>query len=779
MARRSGAKWAVITVILVTLLILYHSSPAGTADEDVHLPATPPPPPPAALPLRDPPPPPPPARKEKAYGRGDQYPPAQAQAQQGGGAARARELDAKNAPPGAGRGGGGADRQQWVPEPGRVAGPPSPPDSSHNKDGSSSSTDEDEDDDQVAPPPRAPTKPKQLDRGAKDQRLREGTGAANAAAAAADLDDSAFPGEDDDEPATNKASVDDDDDLDVAPRIRKVPKGSVNKLNKPYVKGAAKPAARKKPNLQAGEDVEKLKWGGGWSERFKQKPDAAAAAAAGAAGEPLAASPGDDSTSPDSSSSSSKTTILSHPLVARFASFRFARPSPPASKTKATKPEDDTFQAHPSSSSSPPQSYNLTLCALVPSEARFLPEWLLYHSLLGVERFALYDTSAAGAVGAEEIDALADEIEESGKGEAAPKAAEIKAGIGRTASGLDLSGKIWPDRIAGLERWIEQGVVTFHWMKFKDTKKARSFHEEMMNHCSATYSSSTNFLAHLDVDEFIILSDTLYGTNVPYQESPSSTSTTTTTTDTDPPAKTTTDLAWRYPLHDFLDKPNAKEAACIPIPQLRFRNVGVKTLPAGDGVLNIQTRRDVIDSAHRDLPEKTLLHTAFTASFVHFDGPHSCRVDSSTPTPEGLTREIRDSQGEVLQSGGVFKSTRLPTEPLAIAHFFQRDLTDCRQKMAVVQDPNSLHTKGRGTVECEEQYLPSQAELKSPSFVADAQNRFLLRLPQEGSVIEDLRARDSWAAKAAGAVLKSWRTRAPPTAREIEQAREKVIMLSF
>lgn len=65
--------------------------------------------------------------------------------------------------------------------------------------------------------------------------------------------------------------------------------------------------------------------------------------------------------------------------------------------------------------------------------------------------------------------------------------------------------------------------------------------------------------------------------------------------------------------------------------------------------------------------KQTLIHTAFTASFVHFDGPHSCRVDSSTKIPKGLTREIRDSQGEVLQSGGTFKSTRLPTEPLAIA----------------------------------------------------------------------------------------------------------------
>lgn len=297
--------------------------------------------------------------------------------------------------------------------------------------------------------------------------------------------------------------------------------------------------------------------------------------------------------------------ILAHALVARFASQRFARAVPPVA-------QEDSFQANPDASTprTALERTNVTLCALVPSETRFLPEWLAYHALLGVERFALYDTSAAGAVGAEEIDGLADQMEEEGKGEAAPKAAEIKAGIGRTASGLDETGRVWPDRLAGLERWIEQGVVQFHYMKFQgaplvdvprtapstadasalaDTKKARSFHEEMMQHCSATYASSTNFLAHLDVDEFVVLSDTLYGTNAPYAQGDE----------------------WRYPLHDFLAKPSAHEAACIPVPQLRFRNVGVHTLAAGSGVLTTQTRRDIVDSEHRNLPEKVGLACYF------------------------------------------------------------------------------------------------------------------------------------------------------------------------
>lgn len=52
--------------------------------------------------------------------------------------------------------------------------------------------------------------------------------------------------------------------------------------------------------------------------------------------------------------------------------------------------------------------FPITLCALIPDEQRFLPEWLLYHRLMGVERFILYDTVAPGSAGAGEIEDLQD-----------------------------------------------------------------------------------------------------------------------------------------------------------------------------------------------------------------------------------------------------------------------------------------------------------------------------------------------------------------------------------
>lgn len=95
--------------------------------------------------------------------------------------------------------------------------------------------------------------------------------------------------DDDDEPAAEEPVAPrevDEDELDVAQRIRQGSKGSVNKLNKPYVPGTATKPKGKKPNLQAGVQAgenEELKWRGGWSERFKQKPGAAGDAAPDAA----------------------------------------------------------------------------------------------------------------------------------------------------------------------------------------------------------------------------------------------------------------------------------------------------------------------------------------------------------------------------------------------------------------------------------------------------------------------------------------------------------------
>lgn len=195
---------------------------------------------------------------------------------------------------------------------------------------------------------------------------------------------------------------------------------------------------------------------------------------------------------------------LDHPLVARYAAFDLG-----GSRTVSSDDDedDDDFQANPPARKDDEEvSHNLTICALIPGESRFLPEWLLYHRLLGVDHFVLYDTSTGAAVGGErsesplcafnlirtiaaaEVDGLADRMEAEGKGELGPTADEIKAGVARAAAdavadgeshrlpidstcladlALPADGLVYADRLAGLEHWVESGIVTVNYMKWK------------------------------------------------------------------------------------------------------------------------------------------------------------------------------------------------------------------------------------------------------------------------------------------------------------------------
>jgi hypothetical protein len=90
------------------------------------------------------------------------------------------------------------------------------------------------------------------------------------------------------------------------------------------------------------------------------------------------------------------------------------------------------------------------------------------------------------------------------------------------------------------------------------------------------------------------MSEPLYGPSSPYQDEAASKD-----------SETSSGSAWRYPLHDLLGRPSTADAACVPVPQLRYRNLGIRELSKGQGVLETQTRRDAIQ--HGNSPEKASL----------------------------------------------------------------------------------------------------------------------------------------------------------------------------
>ncbi|GAA6018096.1 hypothetical protein JCM11491_003316 [Sporobolomyces phaffii] len=550
------------------------------------------------------------------------------------------------------------------------------------------------------------------------------------------------------------------------------------------VVGAAAGAAAGGAAADAVKAKGKDKWQGkGWDQRFKkvggdkEKEDPSEGAAEGAAdedrGDKAAADPVDsdekETANSDAGESANEKVLVQHPLVARFlqrdishngrgasserSQVTFVTPDDEDAPTNRKPQAGNTYASDPTS----PDRHNLTVCALVPNEQRFLPEWILYHSLLGVSRFALYDTTLPGAFGGEEIDQLADSMrEEGGGGENAPTVEELKAQVAVSDSGregLDEKGLIRRERVRGLEEWIDKGRVEMFYMKFKNPRASHDVHALMLDNCLEKFGSTSNWLAHLDVDEFLSLSTPLYGSDEPI-----STHSASTTTPADGPDHV-------YPLHDLLSSPALDSALCVPVPQLNYRNLGVRELKRSQGVLETQVHRDVLGEMKESsrslrergsLPQKTLIHTGFSSEpAVVFSGPHSCELLQTTADSDD---GIRDSQGNVLATrDGLYHSQNLPIEPLAIAHFVQRDLLDCHSKLSSVADPLSLLPKGRGSVSCEAHYLPSASELASSTWRNDPANADLKSVPALGSVLEDRRMATSWAGRAAKTIGDAWR----------------------
>lgn len=125
----------------------------------------------------------------------------------------------------------------------------------------------------------------------------------------------------------------------------------------------------------------------------------------------------------------------------------------------------------------------------------------------------------------------------------------------------------------------------------------------MLEHCTATYGPTTEWLGTLDVDEFLSVSSQLYAAEEPYLSTDASTGEeagqTSPGDDIAPPVTL-------YPLHDILARPQTADAACIPLPALSFRNTGVRELKKGQGVLDTQGHRDLLKQGKKLMREEGL-----------------------------------------------------------------------------------------------------------------------------------------------------------------------------
>ncbi|GAA5877313.1 hypothetical protein JCM3774_001634 [Rhodotorula dairenensis] len=104
----------------------------------------------------------------------------------------------------------------------------------------------------------------------------------------------------------------------------------------------------------------------------------------------------------------------------------------------------------------------LAICASVRSEGRFITEWLLYHRVMGVDRFYLYDSGSTD------------------------------------------------DTLTMLQPWIEAGTVKLHAFAHD---QAGHYQTTGLETCSRTYGPKTEWILEADVDEFHIATPYLLGLN--------------------------------------------------------------------------------------------------------------------------------------------------------------------------------------------------------------------------------------------------------------------------
>jgi hypothetical protein len=109
-----------------------------------------------------------------------------------------------------------------------------------------------------------------------------------------------------------------------------------------------------------------------------------------------------------------------------------------------------TYRPQESGFSVAPARSRICVCTMVRNVSKFLREWVLYHAALGMDKFILYDNGST--------DNLEDQVD------------RLKS------AGIDISTVAWP--------WI----------------KAQ---EAGLSHCAATQQASCQWMAFIDVDEFI------------------------------------------------------------------------------------------------------------------------------------------------------------------------------------------------------------------------------------------------------------------------------------
>ncbi|GAA6005279.1 hypothetical protein JCM10207_002924 [Rhodosporidiobolus poonsookiae] len=365
--------------------------------------------------------------------------------------------------------------------------------------------------------------------------------------------------------------------------------------------------------------------------------------------------------------------------------------------------------------SQPSLNASVAICAVPTHEELFLPEWITWHRLLGVERFYLFDN----------------------------------------APSLEMRRLLRP--------WIEEGVVVLYDLAYDDTVNIGEIYQQhVLRLCEKYVLTTVKWASHHDVDEFLMVDAPGWKPNFPslLPSSPSSSS-----SSSDEPAPASDLQQWTYPLHQRFQDLLA-ESTCVPVLRLPFQNYGIKEMQHGEMVTELHTLRDSIGPDYHTYG-KMFLHSDGVFMKAGWMGPHSCKAFPGTV--------VMNVQGDEIDLGRgtyPFAGLPLPQEGLTLFHYGQRSLRNCHTKFHVLANtPNDWRTKD-GLAGCARNYVPTNEELASDTLTAALRaepfGEELVSRPESWSVLftRDTRALHSWQGRMTRAILDEWRRKGGSAADE-------------
>ncbi len=105
-----------------------------------------------------------------------------------------------------------------------------------------------------------------------------------------------------------------------------------------------------------------------------------------------------------------------------------------------------------------PKKYDLAICAIFKNEGRYLQEWIEYHQMVGVKHFYLYDNDST-------------------------------------------------DDTRILQKYLDEGIITLNKISGNSYETGVDYQYQYRNHFLKTYGDEVEWVAVIDLDEFIIPMD--------------------------------------------------------------------------------------------------------------------------------------------------------------------------------------------------------------------------------------------------------------------------------